>query len=109
MTADLSISAGRSNLVRLRRRIISAYQCAQEVIDKTNSAAPSRIHGLMLAYNKACNQMRVDVAHASKCFPDTDALLAWLFADSVDAAKSERHRFALSIAVRAVTKEIGKA
>lgn len=52
----------------------------------------------MLAYDKACNQMRVDVAQASESFANTDALLGWLFADPADQVMRERDRLVLGAA-----------
>lgn len=106
MTTHFSIPASRPDLVRLRRRIITGYRCAQELINKAKSAPPFRTRGLLLAYDKACKQMRADVAQASAAFATTDALLSWLFADARDHVVSESDRPGLDIAVRAIRAEM---
>ena len=108
MVTHFSIPARRPNLVRLRRRIITGYQCAQELINKTKSAPPLRMRGLLLAYDKTCKQMRADVAQASAAFANTDALLHWLFADTCGHVVSESDRRGLGIAVRAIRGEIDR-
>lgn len=109
MTKSFSTSLSRPDLARLRRRIIRAYRWAQEIIGKTNLVPPSRVHGLMLAYDKACTHLRTDIALAGNSFPSADALLTWLLEDSADEIISEKDRTGLELAVRAMTEEIEKS
>lgn len=106
MRTSYSTSSSGPDLVRLRRRIIRAYRLAQEVIVRTNLVSPSRVHGLMLAYDKACTHLRANISLASNSFPSTDALVTWLLDDSTDESVSEADRAGLELAVRAMKEEI---
>jgi hypothetical protein len=108
MTVHFSVSAAPIKLPRLRRRITSAYRGAQEIITKAELAPPSKMHALMLAYDKVCDQMRADIAEARSSFANPDELLAWLLDRSVSDIISEGDRMGLGLAARAVAEEIKK-
>jgi hypothetical protein len=92
MTAHLQASIGSigSAKSQLRHRIISTYQRAQRIIAVASTSPSAKTHALMIAYDKACEHLRADIAQAGKLFPSTDALVTWVLEGCDARARSHR-------------------
>lgn len=84
----LSIGAGKS---QLRDRIIRTYQRAQRLIDVAASPTANG-HIAIIAYDRACERLRMDIARVNRLFPDADGLVNWLLEDLPQELASERDR-----------------
>jgi hypothetical protein len=105
MTAHLQASIGSASS-QLRHRIIGTYQRAQRIIAVASTSSPAKTHGMMIAYDKACEHLRADIVQAGKLFPSTDALVTWLLEALTDDVMPEQDRIGLALAVRTMRGEI---
>jgi hypothetical protein len=86
-------------------RVINTNQRAQRIITVAAEFPSTNTHAAMAAYEKACEHLRSDILHASKLFPDTDALLSWLLDDFADDALGKQDRISLALTIRTMNEE----
>jgi hypothetical protein len=107
MATDLQSSIGAAKR-QLRDRIIRTYQRAERIVGAASISPSAKTHGMMIAYDKAREHLRSDLAQAGKLLPDTDALVLWLLEDLPDDVMPEQDRIELALVVRTLGKEVAE-
>lgn len=93
---------------QLRDRITRTYRRAQRLVAAASISPPAKTHVMMIAYDKACEHLRSDIAQAWRLFPNTDALVVWLLEGLTDDVMPEQDRIGLALAIRAVSEEVSE-